>query len=343
MKDSLSETTAGLYSLEKNGVCFILSAEIAMIYTQGGRVRKVHLLLLAPSLASVEKINASLGRRFNLAADGRPILGASARDISAEILDIDDRALIIPAHIWTPWFSVLGSRSGFDSLEECFGDCAPAIHAVETGLSADPGMLARVSSLGRYTVLSNSDAHSAPNLGREANEFDCPLTYDGIAAAIRANAVVRTIEFFPEEGKYHHDGHRQCGVSLSPAQTRELGGKCPACGKTLTLGVLYRVEELADQNANGRARFSYQIPMRQILSQILACGENSQKVGRRYLALVERLGPEFAILQDLPIEAIAAEDATLAAAVQAMRENRVRRVPGYDGVYGKITLEMEGH
>jgi uncharacterized protein (TIGR00375 family) len=237
---------------------------------------------------------------------------------------------------------VLGSRSGFDSLEECFGDCAPGIHAVETGLSADPSMLARVSSLGRYTVLSNSDAHSAPNLGREANEFDCALTYEGIAGAIRDNAVVRTIEFFPEEGKYHHDGHRQCGVSLSPAQTRKQGGKCPVCGKALTLGVLYRVEELADQNANGRGRFNYQIPMRQILSQILACGENSQKVGRRYLALVERLGPEFSILQLLPMQTIAAADEKLALAVRAMRENHVRRVPGYDGVYGKITLEMEG-
>ncbi len=345
MKTSLNETAAGLYSLEnkKPTVHFILSSEISLIFKQGGRVRKVHLLLLAPSLASVEKINAALGRRFNLGADGRPILGASARDISAEILDIDDRVLIIPAHIWTPWFSALGSRSGFDSLEECFGDCAPNIHAVETGLSADPSMLARVSSLERYTVLSNSDAHSAPNLGREANEFDCPLTYDGIARAIRDNAVVRTIEFFPEEGKYHHDGHRLCGVSLSPAQTRELGGNCPACGKPLTLGVLYRVEELADRTAQGRARFSYQIPMRQILSQILACGEHSQKVSRRYFSLIERLGPEFTILQDLPIRAIAAEDETLAAAIQAMRENRVRRVPGYDGVYGKITLEMADH
>jgi uncharacterized protein (TIGR00375 family) len=339
MKTSLNETAAGLYSLEKNGAYFILSAEISLIYKQGGRVRKVHLLLLAPSLASVEKINAALGRRFNLTADGRPILGASARDISAEILDIDDRMLIIPAHIWTPWFSALGSRSGFDSLEECFEDVAPRIYAVETGLSADPPMLSRVSSLQRYTILSNSDAHSAQNLGREANEFDCPLTYDGIARAIRDNAVVRTIEFFPEEGKYHHDGHRLCGVSLSPAQTRKLGGICPVCGKPLTLGVLYRVEELADQDANGRARFSYQIPMRQILSQILACGENSKKVGQYYFSLIERLGPEFAILQDLPIQAIAAEDATLAAAIQAMRTNRVRRVPGYDGVYGKIFLD----
>jgi uncharacterized protein (TIGR00375 family) len=339
MKTSLNETAAGLYSLEKNGAYFILSAEISLIYKQGGRVRKVHLLLLAPSLASVEKINAALGRRFNLTADGRPILGASARDISAEILDIDDRMLIIPAHIWTPWFSALGSRSGFDSLEECFEDVAPRIYAVETGLSADPPMLSRVSSLQRYTILSNSDAHSAPNLGREANEFDCPLTYDGIARAIRDNAVVRTIEFFPEEGKYHHDGHRLCGVSLSPAQTRELGGKCPVCGKALTLGVLYRVEELADQDANGRARFSYQIPMRQILSQILACGENSKKVNQYYFSLIERLGAEFQILQHLPVAEISRTDERLAAAIQAMRTNRVRRVPGYDGVYGKIFLD----
>jgi uncharacterized protein (TIGR00375 family) len=344
MKTSLNETASGLYSLEKSrpAMVFILSAEISLIYKQGGRVRKVHLLLLAPSLATVEKINAALGRRYNLSADGRPILGASARDISAEILDIDDRVLIIPAHIWTPWFSLLGSRSGFDSLEECFGDCTPGIHAVETGLSADPNMLARVSSLRRYTVLSNSDAHSAPNLGREANEFACPLTYDGIARAIHDNTLVRTIEFFPEEGKYHHDGHRGCGVSLPPAETRKLGGICPVCGKPLTLGVLYRTEELADREAVNPVPFSYQVPLRQILSQVLQCGENSQKVGRRYMSLIERLGPEFTILQDLPIQAIAAADEKLAAAVQAMRENRVHRLPGYDGVYGKITLEMGG-
>lgn len=319
---------------------FILSSEISMIFKKKERVRKVHLLLLAPSLAAAEKINASLGRRFNLAADGRPILGASARDVSAEILALDERVLIIPAHIWTPWFSLLGSRSGFDSLEECFEDCAPFIHAVETGLSADPPMLARISSLRRYTVLSNSDAHSAQNIGREANELDCPLSYDGIAGAIRANGIIRTIEFFPEEGKYHHDGHRQCGVSLSPAEARELKGVCPVCGKALTLGVLHRVEELADQEGACRVPFSYQIPLRQVLSQVLQCGENSKKVGRSYFSLIERLGNEFAILQSVPLKEIAATDEKLAAAVQAMRENRVRRVPGYDGVYGKIVLDF---
>jgi len=342
LKSSLGESAPGLYSLNQgpSRVFFILSSEISLIYKKNDRVRKVHLLVLAPSLAAVEKINASLGRRFNLRADGRPILGADVRDLSIEILGIDDRAMIIPAHIWTPWFSLLGSRSGFDSLEECFEDAAPFIHAVETGLSADPSMLARVASLQRYTILSNSDAHSAQNLGREANELDCPLSYDGIARAIREGKIVRTIEFFPEQGKYHHDGHRICGVSLSPDQTRKSGGICPVCGKPLTLGVLYRVEKLADREAAKTAPFSYQIPLKQILSQIMNCGENSKKVCRRYFSLIERLGPEFQILQSLPIREIAAADERLAVAVQAMRENRVRRVAGYDGVYGRIELEL---
>ncbi len=340
IKKSLTENVPGLFTLKGNpGAHFILSSEISLIYKKAGRVRKIHLLLLAPSLDTVEKINASLGRRFNLRADGRPILGAAVRDLSAEILAIDDRVMIIPAHIWTPWFSLLGSRSGFDSLEECFEDVAPYIHAVETGLSADPPMLSRVSSLRRYTILSNSDAHSAQNLGREANELDCPLNYDGIARAIRDNRIVRTIEFFPEEGKYHHDGHRLCGISLPPAATRKLGGICPVCGKPLTLGVLYRAEELADNETEPRVPFSYQIPLRQILSQLMGCGENSKKVSQYYFSLIERLGAEFQILQHLPIAEIAGTDERLAAAIQAMRTNRVRRVPGYDGVYGKILLD----
>jgi DNA helicase-2/ATP-dependent DNA helicase PcrA len=342
LKTSLYESAPGLFCLKKNqsGVHFILSSEISLIYKKNNRVRKVHLLVLAPSLTTVEKINSSLGRRFNLRADGRPILGAAVRDLSAEILAIDDRAMIIPAHIWTPWFSLLGSKSGFDSLEECFEDVAPYIHAVETGLSADPPMLAQVSSLQRYTILSNSDAHSAQNLGREANELNCPLSYDGIAQAIRDGKIVRTIEFFPEQGKYHHDGHRLCGISLSPAETRKLGGICPVCGKPLTLGVLYRVEELADREAINPVPFSYQIPLKQVLSQIMKCGENSKKVCQYYFSLIDRLGPEFHILQSQPIQEISKTDERLAAAIQAMRENRVRRVPGYDGVYGKIVLDF---
>ncbi len=342
IKTTLIESAPGLFSLKKSRprMYFILSSEISLIYKKNDRVRKVHLLILAPSLAAVEKVNARLGRRFNLQADGRPILGAAVRDLSAEILAVDERIMIIPAHIWTPWFSLMGSRSGFDSLEECFEDYSPYIHAVETGLSADPPMLAQVSSLRRYTILSNSDAHSAQNLGREANEFDCPLSYGAITQAIRSGTILRTIEFFPEEGKYHHDGHRLCGISLPPAETRKLGGICPVCGKPLTLGVLYRVEALADQKTANPASFNYQVPLKQILSQIMKSGENSKKIGQYYFSLIERLGPEFFILQSLTIEAISKIDERLAAAIQAMRENRVRRVPGYDGVYGKIILDV---
>ena len=349
LRSSLAEAAPGLYALkEEPGAglppwagarprpLFMLSAEISLIFTQGGRVRKVHLLLLAPALETVGRINTALGRRFNLNADGRPILGATARDIAAELLAIDERVLVIPAHIWTPWFSLLGSRSGFDSLEECFLDMTPAIRAVETGLSADPPMLGRVTSLAQCTVLSNSDAHSAPNLGREASEFDCPLAYDAIAAAIRGDGIVRTIEFFPEEGKYHHDGHRGCGVSLSPRQARPPHNAFPACGRPLTPGVLHRLEEPADRPDPGRARFAYQVPLRQILARLLGCGEGARKVDRLYVTLIERLGPEFAILQETPLAAIAASEPRLAAAVAAVRAGRVRRVPGHDGVYGTI-------
>jgi uncharacterized protein (TIGR00375 family) len=341
LKKELRESAQGLYSLKKSqaGVFFVLSSEISLIYKKNNKVRKVHLLILAPSLTAVEKINFRLGQRFNLKADGRPILGISARDLSAEILDMDDQAMIIPAHIWTPWFSLLGSKSGFDSMEECFEDYAPSIYAVETGLSADPPMLASVSSLHHLTFLSNSDAHSAGNLGREANELDCELNYPGIARAIRRGQIVKTIEFFPEEGKYHHDGHRGCGVSLSPAETRKLKGICPICGKGLTLGVLYRVQELADQARKPRTPFVYQIPLKQLLAQISKCGAGSKKVDRYYFSLLDRFGTEFNLLQHLAVKEISKTDEPLAAAIQAMRENRIRRIPGYDGVYGKILLE----
>ena len=365
LKSELAESAPGLFSLTQQswiraldskeltnfricykalktahaGVFFILSSEISLIYKKNKKVRKVHLLILAPSLTAVEKINAHLNQRFNLKADGRPILGISARDLSAKILDIDDQVLIIPAHIWTPWFSLLGSKSGFDSVEECFEDYAPYIHAVETGLSADPPMLASVSSLQRLTFLSNSDAHSASNLGREANELDCNLSYTGIAQAIRTGNIVKTIEFFPEAGKYHYDGHRNCAVSLSPAAARKTNNLCPVCAKPLTLGVLHRVQELSDQQGKAPVPFVYQIPLKQILAQMLKCGEPTKKVQRYYFSLIDRFGPEFHLLQHVAIEEISKSDEPLAAAIQAMRQNRVRRVPGFDGVYGRIILE----
>jgi uncharacterized protein (TIGR00375 family) len=341
LKNELRESAEGLYSLKKGpaGVFFILSSEMSLIYKKNGKVRKIHLLVLAPSLAAVEKINARFGQRFNLKADGRPILGISARDLSAEVLDIDAGVMIIPAHIWTPWFSLLGSKSGFDSVAECFEDCAPHIAAVETGLSADPPMLASVSSLRRLTFLSNSDAHSAGNLGREANEFDCELGYGAITEAIRRGQIVRTIEFFPEAGKYHYDGHRHCAVSLSPAEAGKISNRCPVCSKPLTLGVMHRVQELSDREGKAPVPFVYQIPLKQILAQILQCGEAAKKVERRYFSLLERFGPEFHLLQQVPTGEISKNDEPLATCIQAMRENRVRRVPGYDGVYGRIFLE----
>jgi uncharacterized protein (TIGR00375 family) len=341
LKSELEERAPGMFSLKtaQAGAFFILSSEISLIYKKNDKVRKVHLLILAPSLTAVERINSRLNQRFNLKADGRPILGISARDLSALIFDIEDQALIIPAHIWTPWFSLLGSKSGFNSLEECFEDYSPYIYAVETGLSADPPMLASVSSLRRLTFLSNSDAHSAGNLGREANELECDMTYADIAQAIRSNRISRTIEFFPEGGKYHYDGHRNCSVSLSPAAAMKIDNLCPVCAKPLTLGVMHRVQELADQKATAAIPFVYQIPLKQILAQILKCGESAKKVERYYFSLIDRFGPEFHLLQRIPIEEISKSDEPLAAAVQAMRENRVSRTPGYDGVYGKIILE----
>jgi uncharacterized protein (TIGR00375 family) len=340
MKNELTEATPGLYALKKGpaGVLFVASAEISLIFKKNDKVRKVHLLLLAPSLVTVEKINRLLDQRFNLKSDGRPILGMSARDLSALILDLDDQVMIIPAHIWTPWFSLLGSRSGFDSIEECFDDVMPFIRAVETGLSADPPMLAAVSSLRGLTFLSNSDAHSAEKVGREANELDCDLNCPAIFEAIRRGRIVRTIEFFPEEGKYHYDGHRACGVSLPPSETRARKGICPVCGKGLTLGVLYRAQALADQPDRPRIPFAYQVPLKQLLARIMDCGAHAKKVERYYFSLIERLGPEFGILQHAAISEIARFDEPLAAAIMAVRENRVRRVPGYDGVYGEIAF-----
>lgn len=341
LKNELRESAGGLYSLKtgRQEIFFVLSSEISLIYKQGHKVRKVHLLILASAMAAVEKINSRLGQRFNLKADGRPILGISVRDLSAEILDIDNGAMIIPAHIWTPWFSLLGSKSGFDSIDECFEDYAPHIYAVETGLSADPPMLAAVSFLQRLTFLSNSDAHSAANLGREANELDCELSYTAIARAIRLGQIVKTVEFFPEAGKYHHDGHRHCSVSLSPAETEKLSDRCPVCAKPLTLGVMHRVRELSDREGKAPVPFVYQVPLRQILAQVLHCGEGAKKVERYYFSLLDRYGPEFHLLQQVPIGEIAKSDEPLAACIQAMRENRVRRVPGYDGVYGRVFFD----
>jgi DNA helicase II / ATP-dependent DNA helicase PcrA len=325
-------------------VKFVITGEVSTIYKKGGKVRKVHLLLVLPSLEVAQQLSRRLGRLGNVSSDGRPILGLDSRFVLDLVLEIDSQALVIPAHIWTPWFSVLGSKSGFDSLEECFEASTAHIHAVETGLSSDPAMNWRISHLDRFALVSNSDAHSPQKLGREANIFHVPPTYPDLARALRTReGFGGTIEFFPEEGKYHLDGHRLCGVRLEPEEANRLGGLCPRCGKPLTLGVVHRVRDLADRG-NGdhpaAARpFESLISLPGILSEVLGVNPASKKVRQAYFQIIANLGPELEILRRQPLEAIAREGgALLAHGIDRMRRGAVHINGGYDGAYGEIRL-----
>ena len=252
IKKELEPAESGLFKLKKQDskTRFILTSEISCIYSQGGRVRKIHIIVFAPSFKAVEKINLKLGEIGNLKSDGRPILGLNAKELVKIVLEADENCMVVPAHAWTPWFSVFGSKSGFDSLEECFGEYTKYIYAIETGLSSDPAMNWRLSQLDKITLISNSDSHSLAKIGREANVFDTELDYDAITEIIKNHdnkKFLYTIEFFPEEGKYHYDGHRDCNLSLKPEQSKKYNNICPRCGKPLVIGVLNRVEELADR------------------------------------------------------------------------------------------------
>ena len=322
-----------------------LSGEISCIYKREGKTRKVHHLILMPDFEALERMNRHLARIGNITSDGRPILGLDSRNLLEIVLESSDRAFFIPAHIWTPWFSLFGSKSGFDAVEECFGDLTPHIHALETGLSSDPLMNRRLSAIDPYLLVSNSDAHSPAKLGREANLFDTPLDYTSVVEAMATGrGFVGTVEFFPEEGKYHLDGHRKCAVRFEPQETRDCNGLCPKCGKPLTVGVLSRVHELADRKSPILTKeFRSLIPLPEILSEILSCGPATCKVLSAYEDLLERLGPELGILMDCPREAI--QDAggpLLAEAIDRMRRNLVIREEGYDGEYGVIRLFREG-
>ncbi len=320
---------------------FLLSGEISCIYKRGERTRKLHHLILMPDMGSAIRLNEKLDRIGNISSDGRPILGLDSRDLLEIVLEASDRAFFIPAHIWTPWFSLFGSKSGFDSLEECFGDLTSHIHALETGLSSDPPMNRLLSALDDYLLVSNSDAHSPSKLGREANVFDTQLDYDHILQALeQGNGFVGTIEFFPEEGKYHFDGHRKCQIRFHPKETRASDGICPSCGKPLTVGVLHRVEELADRDDPIRLKDFYSlIPLTEILSELLSCGPSTKKVMTMYEDLLVTLGPELQILMDLPHRDIEVQGGLLLAkAIDRMRQNQVIRQEGYDGEYGVIRL-----
>jgi PHP family Zn ribbon phosphoesterase len=327
-------------------VFFMLTGEISSIYKRDGRCRKIHSLVFAPDLDAVEKINARLDAIGNIHSDGRPILGLDPRKLLAILLEAHPDCALIPAHIWTPWFAMLGSKSGFDSATECFGDLTPQIFAVETGLSSDPPMNRRVSSLDSLALISNSDLHSPANLGRNANLFfgapDYFFMINGLRKKDRA-VCGGTIELFPEEGKYHLDGHRACDFVCEPAESRRLKDCCPRCGKPLILGVLHRVEQLADRPAGFQLRgdlpHTYIIPLPELLAEILDVGDTSKRVLAAYHKLLAACGPELAILRTLPpADAERHGPPRLGEALQNLRAGKVFRRGGYDGVYGTIKV-----
>lgn len=358
LRDALVPAEEGLYRLkdtcrvQESGACgggavrFVCTGEISTIYKKAGKVRKVHHVIVMPSLEAAERLSKRLEAVGNLHSDGRPILGLDSHDLLEMTLEACPEALLIPAHIWTPHFSLFGAFSGFDSLEACYGDLSPHIHALETGLSSDPAMNWRLSTLDRYAMVSNSDAHSPGNLAREANLFDTELSFAGMRRALTdqsTNGFVGTLEFFSEEGKYHSDGHRACGVCLTPAQTKEAHGVCPVCGGRITVGVLHRVEALADRPegyvpSNAR-RYERLVPLREVVAASMGVTTASKRAQQRYLHLLQTVGPELFILRQASVSDIAhASDERLAEGIHRMREGRLSIQPGYDGVYGKVRL-----
>jgi uncharacterized protein (TIGR00375 family) len=330
-------------------VLFMLSTEISTIYKKEGKTRKVHHLIYAPDLQTVDRLAASLARIGNIASDGRPILGLDSRDLLEIALDAGPSTYLVPAHIWTPWFSALGSQSGFDTIEACYGDLSDHIFAVETGLSSDPAMNWRVSFLDRYRLTSNSDAHSPGKLGREATRFFCEPDYFAIRRALETGEGYQgTVEFFPEEGKYHMDGHRSCEVRLDPKETLALGGLCPVCGGRVTVGVAHRVELLADRSEAGAlppptaGEVTSLVPLPEILSEIMRCGAASRAVTHAYDRTTAALGPELSVLEAVPAEDIVRADPLLGEAVTRLRRGTVIRQAGYDGEYGVIRLFEDG-
>ncbi len=347
IKEKLAPDGRGAFRLKDGSspVRFLLSVEISTIYKKNDRTRKVHHVVFVPDLAAAEKFRGKLAAVGNIASDGRPILGLDSRDLLEITLESGDDSYIIPAHIWTPWFSVLGSKSGFDSIDECYGDLAEHIFAVETGLSSDPEMNWHVSSLDRYRLVSNSDAHSPSKLAREATVFDTEPDYFSMLKALKTGrGYVGTVEFFPEEGKYHEDGHRKCNVCLTPEESAELGGICPVCGKPLTIGVLNRVHALADRKGSitppptAGQTFSL-VPLQEILAEIMQTGAASKSVTAAYEDLLRKLGPELDILRAVPVEDISkAYSPLLGEGITRLREGRVIRQAGFDGEYGVIRL-----
>lgn len=360
LKEKLEPAEPGLLKLKKPSLPeaakarFLLQGEISCIYSKKGKVRRVHQLVYAPSFEIVEKINGKLNWIGNLKADGRPMLGLDSKKLLEILLEASPDAYLIPAHAWTPWFGIFGSKSGFDSLEECFDELTPHVFAIETGLSSDPPMNWRIPFLDQKAIVSGSDAHSLPKIGREATVVDVPgLSYKNIFEAIKSRDSKRflyTIEFFPEEGKYHYDGHRDMGHSQSPDETKKSGGKCANCGASIVVGVMSRVEELAAKDRlegyedSGRIPFKKLVPLSEIISDAFGVASETKNVRKAYEELVKNIGSELKVLLESSREDIleASGNAKIAEAVVRVREGKLKIEPGYDGEYGKVEIFKEG-
>jgi len=344
LEDTLRPTGRGL--CEFDGAHFMLTTEVNTLFYQRGKAHQIHHILFAPSFEAVKRLNQELEAFGPLSLDGRPTLRMEAWRLVEIVLGIEPRCLVVPAHAWTPWFSVFGSSSGFDSVEACFEQQTQNIFVLETGLSSDPAMNWRLSALDRYALISNSDSHSARRIGREANVFQCELDYDDIVTALKTKDRTRflyTVEFFPEEGKYHFDGHRKCGTRLSPAEAKRHHLLCPTCGRRVTVGVMHRVEALADrpegQQAPAGIPFKRTVPLEELIADAVGAGVETQAVEREYLNLVTRCGSEFAVLLKTPEEELRrVAPARIAEGVLRMRQGQVQVEPGYDGEYGKVRV-----
>ncbi len=334
---------------KKNTLKYILSVEISNIYQKIGKLHKIHTLILSPDLKTAVEINSALGKIGKLGSDGRPIFGQDVYDTVKLLWSINPKIVIIPAHIWTPWFSLFGSKSGFESIEECFEDLTPKIFALETGLSSDPAMNWRISSLDRFSLVSNSDAHSGQKLGREANVFDIPeneLTFDLLSEILQKkdNRFIGTIEFYPEEGKYHFDGHRNCGIVFSPEETKKHKSICPKCKRPLTVGVMNRVDTFADRKIGyipkNTPKVRHIIPLMEIISNVLSMGVSSKAVAEIYFKLINSFNNEFKVLLGIDYADLEkASNSKIAQAIINVRLGKVNIHPGYDGEFGKISVD----
>jgi uncharacterized protein (TIGR00375 family) len=347
LKNDLKEAGSGVFDYD--GVKFILNVEVNNIYSRNGKGRRMHNIIFAPDFNTVDKINTYLGKYGKLQSDGRPILTFDTYDMFKALLDISEDIFLIPAHIWTPWYSLFGSNSGFDTIEECFGDLSNAFFAVETGLSSDPAMNWRLSALDKYTLVSNSDAHSPTRLGREANVFKNDLDYYGLRDVLKnkdREQFLYTIEFYPEEGKYHYDGHRKCNVRLAPQEARFNNNICPVCSRTLTIGVLHRIEVLADRDEGttpqGVIPYRSLIPLEEVIAEAFGCGRDTVAVKNEYRKLCAEFGSEFEILLNVPIKTL--KDSVherIALGIDRMRRGDCIINPGYDGEFGTVRLFEE--